>query len=79
MIDLAAMAKRRARGLTADQKQKISLGRGLVRNDVNAHPLRRAADGHRSAYEVLLRSQLKRLHRQFASQWSMSRTIRPKP
>ncbi|MGO7616696.1 hypothetical protein ACC689_36565, partial [Rhizobium ruizarguesonis] len=31
MIDLADWAKRRSRGLTADQKQKISLGRGLVR------------------------------------------------
>ena len=36
MTGLSGMAKRRARGLTADQKQKISLGRGLVRNDVNA-------------------------------------------
>ena len=36
MIDLSDWAKRRARGLTADQKQKISLGRGLVRSDVNA-------------------------------------------
>src|SRR5690606_39268110 len=36
MIDLADWAKRKARGLTADQKQKISLGRGLVRADVNA-------------------------------------------
>src|SRR4030095_499072 len=30
MIDLASWAKKKARGLTADQKQKISLGRGLV-------------------------------------------------
>src|SRR5690606_26938645 len=36
MIDLADWAGRKARGLTADQKQKISLGRGLVRSDVNA-------------------------------------------
>jgi glycerol transport system ATP-binding protein len=27
---------RKARGLTADAKQKISLGRGMVREDVNA-------------------------------------------
>ena len=30
------MANAKAKGLTADQKQKISLGRGLVRQDVNA-------------------------------------------
>jgi glycerol transport system ATP-binding protein len=36
MIDLAHWAHRPARGLTADQKQKIALGRGLVRADVSA-------------------------------------------
>lgn len=36
MTDLDGIAGRRARGLTADQKQKISLGRGLVRANVNA-------------------------------------------
>src|SRR6478752_7644385 len=65
MIDLAAMAKRKAQGLTADQKQKISLGRGLVRNDVNAilfdEPLT-VIDPH---MKWVLRSQLKKLHRQF--------------
>ena len=65
MTGLSAMAKRRARGLTADQKQKISLGRGLVRNDVNAilfdEPLT-VIDPH---MKWVLRSQLKRLHRQF--------------
>src|SRR5690606_4118727 len=30
-IGLRALANRKARGLTADEKQKISLGRGLVR------------------------------------------------
>ncbi len=64
MTDLAGMAKRRANGLTADQKQKISLGRGLVRSDVNAilfdEPLT-VIDPH---MKWVLRSQLKRLHRQ---------------
>jgi glycerol transport system ATP-binding protein len=64
MTDLVGMAKRRARGLTADQKQKISLGRGLVRADVKAilfdEPLT-VIDPH---MKWLLRSQLKRLHRQ---------------
>ncbi|WP_159945840.1 ABC transporter ATP-binding protein [Rhizobium sp. 18065] len=64
MTDLAAMAKKTAQGLTADQKQKISLGRGLVRADVNAilfdEPLT-VIDPH---MKWVLRSQLKRLHRQ---------------
>ncbi len=65
IIDLTGWAKRTARGLTADQKQKISLGRGLVRNDVNAilfdEPLT-VIDPH---MKWVLRSQLKRLHKQF--------------
>ena len=36
MIGLGALARRRARGLSADEKQKVSLGRGLVREDVSA-------------------------------------------
>lgn len=65
MIDLSSWAKKTARGLTADQKQKISLGRGLVRNDVSAilfdEPLT-VIDPH---MKWVLRSQLKRLHKQF--------------
>ncbi len=65
MIDLSDWAKRRARGLTADQKQKISLGRGLVRSDVNAilfdEPLT-VIDPH---MKWVLRSQLKLLHGRF--------------
>jgi glycerol transport system ATP-binding protein len=36
MLDLRSLLRRRASRLTADQKQKISLGRGLVRDDVAA-------------------------------------------
>ena len=36
MIGMGDALDRRARGLTADAKQKISLGRGMVRQDVNA-------------------------------------------
>ena len=36
MLDLTADLTRKARGLTADMKQKISLGRGLVRANVGA-------------------------------------------
>ena len=65
MLELSDWAKRRARGLTADQKQKISLGRGLVRRDVNAilfdEPLT-VIDPH---LKWVLRSELKKLHRRF--------------
>ncbi len=65
MTGLADMATKRARGLTADQKQKISLGRGLVRHDVNAilfdEPLT-VIDPH---MKWVLRSQLKLLHKRF--------------
>ncbi|MGH6763759.1 MAG: ABC transporter ATP-binding protein [Phyllobacterium sp.] len=65
MIDLTERAGKKARGLTADQKQKISLGRGLVRSDVNAilfdEPLT-VIDPH---MKWVLRSQLKQLHQRF--------------
>ena len=65
MLDLESWAGRKARGLTADQKQKISLGRGLVRSDVNAilfdEPLT-VIDPH---MKWQLRSQLTLLHRRF--------------
>jgi glycerol transport system ATP-binding protein len=65
IIDLAPMANRKARRLTADLKQKVSLGRGLVRSDVNAilfdEPLT-VIDPH---MKWQLRSQLKLLHREF--------------
>jgi glycerol transport system ATP-binding protein len=64
MIGLTDMAGRKARRLTADAKQKIALGRGLVRSDVNAilfdEPLT-VIDPH---MKWQLRSQLKQLHRQ---------------
>ncbi|MGB0747307.1 MAG: ABC transporter ATP-binding protein [Magnetospiraceae bacterium] len=65
MLDLEGWANRKARGLTADQKQKISLGRGMVRPNVNAilfdEPLT-VIDPH---MKWQLRSQLKLLHKQF--------------
>jgi glycerol transport system ATP-binding protein len=64
-IGMEAMLDRKARGLTADAKQKISLGRGMVREDVNAilfdEPLT-VIDPH---MKWELRTQLKDLHRQF--------------
>ena len=65
MLDLGDKLARRASGLTADEKQKISLGRGLVRSDVNVimfdEPLT-VIDPHKK-WE--LRSKLKEIHRQF--------------
>ncbi len=62
MLELDGMLKRRASGLTADGKQKISLGRGLVRSDVNVimfdEPLT-VIDPH---LKWILRSKLKELH-----------------
>ncbi|MGL4281972.1 MAG: ABC transporter ATP-binding protein [Albidovulum sp.] len=65
MIGMEHMLNRKARGLTADAKQKISLGRGMVRKDVNAllfdEPLT-VIDPH---MKWELRTQLKSLHHQF--------------
>lgn len=65
MIGMEDVLNRRARGLTADAKQKISLGRGMVREDVNAllfdEPLT-VIDPH---MKWELRTQLKSLHHQF--------------
>jgi glycerol transport system ATP-binding protein len=64
LLDLSAALDRRAQGLTADVKQKVSLGRGLVRSDVAAilfdEPLT-VIDPH---LKLQLRSMLKQLHRQ---------------
>ena len=65
MIGLEDHLGQKARGLTADLKQKISLGRGVVRDDVNAilfdEPLT-VIDPH---LKWELRTQLKSLHREF--------------
>ena len=62
MTDLTVMLKKKAAGLSADGKQKISLGRGLVREDVNVvmfdEPLT-VIDPH---LKWKLRSKLKELH-----------------
>ncbi len=65
MIGMETRLDTKARGLTADAKQKISLGRGMVREDVNAilfdEPLT-VIDPH---MKWELRTQLKALHQQF--------------
>ncbi|MBQ0749861.1 MAG: ABC transporter ATP-binding protein [Roseovarius sp.] len=65
MIGMESELGHKARGLTADAKQKISLGRGMVREDVNAllfdEPLT-VIDPH---MKWELRTQLKALHHEF--------------
>jgi len=65
MLELLPVANRRAAGLTADQKQKISMGRGLVRDDVAAilfdEPLT-VIDPH---LKWQLRRKLKEVHERF--------------
>jgi len=65
MLELTDSLHKKASGLTADGKQKISLGRGLVRPDVNVmmfdEPLT-VIDPH---LKWELRSKLKQLHRRF--------------
>ncbi len=62
MLELTDLLDRRAAGLTPDLKQKLSLGRGLVRDDVNVimfdEPLT-VIDPH---LKWRLRSKLKELH-----------------
>lgn len=65
MLDLQHRANDRARSLNADDKQKISLGRGLVRTDVEAilfdEPLT-VIDPH---LKWQLRTELKKIHQRF--------------
>ena len=62
MLEVEDMLDRRASGLAPDDKQKISMGRGLVRDDVNVvmfdEPLT-VIDPH---LKFALRSKLKELH-----------------
>lgn len=62
MLELSETLSKRASGLTADGKQKISLGRGLIRSDVNVimfdEPLT-VIDPH---LKWQLRSKLRELH-----------------
>ncbi|MEA2732063.1 MAG: glycerol transport system ATP-binding protein [Acetobacteraceae bacterium] len=63
MLELTPDLHRRARGLTADAKQKISLGRGLVRSDVSAVLFDEPLTVIDPALKWELRSKLKAVHR----------------
>ena len=62
LLDLRPVLNRRARGLTADAKQKISLGRGLVRADVSAVLFDEPLTVIDPALKWELRSKLKAVH-----------------
>lgn len=65
VLDLQNLLNKKARNLTADEKQKVSMGRGLVRDDVSAilfdEPLT-VIDPH---LKWKLRRKLKQIHEQF--------------
>lgn len=63
-LDLSAKAGKRANKLTADEKQKISLGRGLVRHDVNAILFDEPLTVIDPLMKWELRTQLKEIHQQ---------------
>jgi len=62
LLDLGPTLRTRASGLTADGKQKISLGRGLVRSDVNVIMLDEPLTVIDPHLKWRLRSKLKELH-----------------
>ena len=65
LLDLTGELDRPARGLTADSKQKISLGRGLVRPDVAAILFDEPLTVIDPALKWELRSKLKEVHKKF--------------
>jgi glycerol transport system ATP-binding protein len=65
MLDLDKDLYTKARNLTADAKQKISLGRGLIRQSVNAILFDEPLTVIDPQLKWQLRSQLKFLHKQF--------------
>ncbi|AJQ94139.1 ABC transporter ATP-binding protein [Gynuella sunshinyii] len=65
ILELTPLLNKKAKGLSADEKQKVSMGRGLVRDDVSAilfdEPLT-VIDPH---LKWKLRRKLKQIHEQF--------------
>jgi glycerol transport system ATP-binding protein len=64
LLEMSAVAHVRARNLSADSKQKISLGRGLVRKDANALLFDEPLTVIDPALKWELRAQLKRVHQE---------------
>ncbi|APX74708.1 sn-glycerol-3-phosphate import ATP-binding protein UgpC [Achromobacter insolitus] len=65
MLEMSQVLDRRASGLTADAKQKISLGRGLVRSDVSAILFDEPLTVIDPQLKWELRRKLKEIHHEF--------------
>ena len=65
MLELTRDLQRRARGLAADAKQRISMGRGLVRSDVAAILFDEPLTTIDPNSKWLLRRKLKQIHERF--------------
>ncbi len=66
LLELTPDLNKRARGLTADAKQKISLGRGLVRSDVAAILFDEPLTVIDPQVKFQLRRKLREIHEEFA-------------
>ncbi|MGP4842696.1 ABC transporter ATP-binding protein [Marinobacter sp. 1Y8] len=65
ILELEAVLHRKARNLTADEKQKVSMGRGLVRDDVSAILFDEPLTVIDPQLKWKLRRKLKQIHEQF--------------
>ena len=65
ILDLTSLLKRKARNLTADEKQKVSMGRGLVRDDVSAILFDEPLTVIDPQLKWKLRRKLKEIHERF--------------
>lgn len=65
VLELETLLKRKARNLTADEKQKVSMGRGLVREDVSAILFDEPLTVIDPQLKWKLRRKLKQIHEQF--------------
>jgi len=65
VLELTPLLKRRASNLTADEKQKVSMGRGLVRSDVSAILFDEPLTVIDPQLKWKLRRKLKEIHQQF--------------
>ncbi|MBF8222233.1 ABC transporter ATP-binding protein [Halomonas sp. 328] len=65
ILDLTPLLKRKAKNLTADEKQKVSMGRGLVRDDVSAILFDEPLTVIDPQLKWKLRRKLKEIHQRF--------------
>lgn len=65
ILELEPVLNKKAKGLTADEKQKVSMGRGLVRDDVSAILFDEPLTVIDPQLKWKLRRKLKQIHEQF--------------